>query len=83
MYANYCSSQFHILIFYLIIGVAVRSKKSFSEDPIGHAPFTLLPTPFPKLEFEKAVKIQTSLNMLLHNVAHDYEFLKNALHTYV
>lgn len=59
----------------------MRSKKTFSKDSIVYVPFTLLPSPFPKSEFQKAVKIQTSLNLLFHNVAHDYEFLKNTLKT--
>lgn len=57
----------------------MRSKQKFSPDSIIFAPFTLLPSSFPKAEFEKAVEIQPVLNELMHNVAHDYEFLKNVL----
>jgi glutathione synthase len=57
----------------------MRSKQNFSENSVVYAPFTLLPSPFPKLEFEKAVRIQSALNTLIHNVAHDHEFLKNTL----
>lgn len=63
----------------LFNGAAMRSKQKFSPDSIIFAPFTLLPSSFPKAEFEKAVEIQPVLNELMHNVAHDYEFLKNVL----
>lgn len=57
----------------------MRSKKQYSPDAVEFAPFTLLPSSFPKSEFEKAVDIQIILNELIHNVAHDYEFLKSSL----
>ncbi len=60
-------------------GAGMRSKKHFSDDSVEFAPFTLLPSPFPKKEFEKAVKIQSLINELIHFVAHDHEFLKNVL----
>lgn len=42
-------------------------------------PFTLLPTPFPRCEFEKAVRLQTFFNELMHWVALDSEFLRETL----
>lgn len=43
------------------------------------APFILTPTLFPRREFEKAVRLQTILNELMHWVAHDTEFLRDTL----
>lgn len=39
----------------------------------------LTPSLYPRKEFEKATKLQTVLNELIHNVAHDEEFLKETL----
>jgi glutathione synthase len=57
----------------------MRSKSNFSKDSLQFAPFVLLPSAFPQKEFNKAVEIQTVLNELVHNVAHDYEFLSSSL----
>ncbi|KAG9098606.1 hypothetical protein FRC06_006161 [Ceratobasidium sp. 370] len=40
-----------------------------------HAPFTLVPTPFPKLLFDKARRIQRAYNTLYSRIALDREFL--------
>lgn len=34
---------------------------------------------FPRREFEKAIRLQTILNELMHWVAHDTEFLRDTL----
>ncbi|XP_031628682.1 glutathione synthetase-like isoform X2 [Contarinia nasturtii] len=60
-------------------GAALRSKVNFSEDSLQFAPFILLPTLFPRREFEKAVRLQPILNELMHWVAHDTEFLRETL----
>ncbi|XP_014220983.1 glutathione synthetase-like [Trichogramma pretiosum] len=60
-------------------GVIMKSKKDFSEDHVQIAPFLLLPSKYPKKEFNKAKQIQTSINALMHKVAHDYEFLQSTL----
>lgn len=54
------------------------------EDPkqIHFAPFLLLPSSFPRKEFEKGKEIQTLLNELMHKVAHDHEFLSETLKRY-
>lgn len=39
----------------------------------------MTPTLFPRREFEKAVRLQTILNELMHWVAHDTEFLRETL----
>lgn len=39
----------------------------------------MTPTLFPRREFEKAVRLQTILNELMHWVAHDTAFLRETL----
>ncbi|XP_058806271.1 glutathione synthetase-like isoform X2 [Phymastichus coffea] len=58
-------------------GALMKSKK----DPmqICYAPFLLLPSFFPRKEFEKGQQTQILLNELIHKVAHDYKFLRNTL----
>lgn len=63
----------------LMHGISMRSKERFNKDQVEVAPFSLLPSSFPKNEFEKAREIQTVLNELMHKVAHDYNFLKENL----
>lgn len=60
-------------------GVSMHSKSAFNRDQVGTAPFILLPSSFPKGEFEKSRRIQTTLNCLMHKVAHDHEFLTEKL----
>ncbi|KAI5631053.1 eukaryotic glutathione synthase, ATP binding domain-containing protein [Phthorimaea operculella] len=63
----------------LMHGVGMRDRKQFSKDHIQIAPFVLLPSPFPRAEFNKAVELQPILNELMHKVAHDEEFLQDTL----
>ncbi|XP_018798619.1 PREDICTED: glutathione synthetase-like isoform X2 [Bactrocera latifrons] len=60
-------------------GAAMRSKTNFSSDALNFAPFILMPSSFPRKEFEKAKNLQTIINQLMHNVAHDEEFLTTTL----
>ncbi|XP_046802517.1 glutathione synthetase-like isoform X1 [Lucilia cuprina] len=60
-------------------GAAMRSKTNFSPDSLNFAPFLLTPSSFPRKEFEKAVALQVIINRLMHNVAHDEEFLTTTL----
>lgn len=39
----------------------------------------LTPSLYPRAEFEKAINLQTVLNELIHNVAHDEDFLRKTL----
>lgn len=57
----------------------MRSKTNFSKDNLYFAPFALLPSRFPRQEFERAVHIQTIINELIHRVAHNHEFLEETL----
>ncbi|KAK9873866.1 hypothetical protein WA026_002223 [Henosepilachna vigintioctopunctata] len=63
----------------LMHGAAMRSKKHFSEDGVVFAPFVLIPSCFPRSEFNKAVALQPVLNELMHRVAHDQLFLTDSL----
>ncbi|XP_015592883.1 glutathione synthetase isoform X1 [Cephus cinctus] len=63
----------------LMHGVCMRSKVKFNRDALQFAPFVLIPSSFPRKEFENACSIQIILNRLMHQVAHDYDFLKETL----
>lgn len=63
----------------LMHGAAMRSKTQFSEDSLNFAPFVLIPSAFPRKEFLKAVEIQSTLNELMHKVAHNRTFLTESL----
>ncbi|XP_034118156.1 glutathione synthetase isoform X1 [Drosophila albomicans] len=60
-------------------GAAMRSKTAFSPDSLNFAPFVLVPSSFPRKEFEKAIALQPIINRLMHNVAHDEEFITTTL----
>lgn len=60
----------------LMTGTCMRSRTNFNRDFLQFAPFILIPSSFPRTEFEQACKIQVILNKLMHRVAYDYEFLK-------
>ncbi|XP_022345572.1 glutathione synthetase-like [Crassostrea virginica] len=64
----------------MINGALMRTK----EDPgsstvVNHAPFTLLPSVVPQNLMKEAKGIQKSFNLLMHRVAHDHQFLEQAL----
>ncbi|XP_063629337.1 glutathione synthetase-like isoform X4 [Cydia splendana] len=63
----------------LMHGVGMRDRKNFTKDAIQIAPFVLLPSPFPRTEFNKAVELQQVLNELMHKVAHNDDFLEHTL----
>jgi len=65
--------------FCLMHGICMRQKNKFDRDALHFAPFCLFPSPFPSDEYHKAVNLQVILNELMHKVAHDYDFLKDAL----
>ncbi|XP_048505872.1 glutathione synthetase-like [Athalia rosae] len=63
----------------LMHGTCMRSKENFNRDALQFAPFLLIPSSFPREEFERACEIQLILNQLMHRVAYNYEFLKETL----
>ncbi|XP_076640759.1 glutathione synthetase [Halictus rubicundus] len=63
----------------LMHGMCIRPKTNFNKNILQFAPFTLMPSPFPRKEFENACQIQPKLNLLIHKVAQDFNFLKETL----
>lgn len=63
----------------LMHGACMRSRDNFNRDALQFAPFLLIPSSFPRKEFNRACELQTILNKLMHRLAHDYEFLKDTL----
>ncbi|XP_017780713.1 PREDICTED: glutathione synthetase-like isoform X1 [Nicrophorus vespilloides] len=63
----------------LMHGAAMRPKNNYNPDTLSFAPFILTPSAFPRKEFERAVQIQTTLNELMHKVAHNRQFLTHCL----
>ncbi|CAB3405253.1 unnamed protein product [Caenorhabditis bovis] len=58
-------------------GLVMRtSEQKDRSDVCQSAPFALLPSPFPKSIFEKAVNVQNLIAGLYHDIAYDYEFLR-------
>ncbi|OAD52716.1 Glutathione synthetase [Eufriesea mexicana] len=63
----------------LMHGISMRSKVSFNKNQVEVLPFTLLPSSFPRKNFEKVKNIQILLNELMHKVAHNNSFLIKSL----
>lgn len=61
----------------------MRSKECFNKNQVQVLPFTLLPSSFPRKNFEKAKSIQILLNELIHKVAHNDNFLRKSLKRYI
>lgn len=57
----------------------MRPKQSYNPDSISFAPFVLVPSVFPRKEFEKAIELQTLVNELIHRIANNYDFLQKTL----
>lgn len=56
----------------------MRSKESFHEDHVQVLKFCLFPSPFPVRWYSLAVSVQKSINIMIHRVAHDNQFLAEA-----
>ena len=54
--------------FLYFLGICMRQKNNFDRDALHFAPFVLLPTPFPRDEYEKSISLQPILNELMHKV---------------
>ncbi|KAK3859932.1 hypothetical protein Pcinc_015257 [Petrolisthes cinctipes] len=65
--------------FAVLHGAGMRHKAKYDPDTLYFAPFLLLPSAFPRREFDRVVKLQPLINVLMHKIAHDHEFLKSAL----
>lgn len=60
-------------------GAGMRPMDGYDPDGMRFAPFVLLPSTFPKSEFDRAVRLQPIINELFHKVAHSYDFLLESL----
>jgi hypothetical protein len=56
-----------------------KQTKENSHNVVNCLPITLLPTKFSKSDFEYALKLQNSFNLLVHNVSIDDSFLRESL----
>ncbi|XP_046653809.1 glutathione synthetase-like isoform X2 [Daphnia pulicaria] len=63
----------------LLHGCCLRSRQNFSTESVEFAPFLLIPSVFPKKEFDKAVELQTLFNEMTHRVANNRQFLESTL----
>ncbi|KAK0086437.1 hypothetical protein PV326_005543 [Microctonus aethiopoides] len=63
----------------LMNGLSMHSSACFDRNCVKISRFTLLPTSFPRNEFEKATNIQATLQKLMHKVAYNHNFLNNTL----
>ncbi|KAM7283479.1 glutathione synthetase [Ixodes scapularis] len=54
-------------------------SKSGGRDCWTFVPFCLLPSPFPRNHYLQLKSLQRDVNLLMHRVAHDHEFLENCL----
>ena len=60
----------------LMMYLTGETESKFSAQPL---PFTLLPSPFPKAQFQEAIELQSHFNTLMHECSQDYDFLQSAL----
>ena len=61
-------------------GIIMRTRESpTSAEVVTYAPFMLFPSPVPRLVFEQARAVQKDFNLMMHHVAHDYDFLRQCL----
>ncbi|XP_033626779.1 glutathione synthetase-like [Asterias rubens] len=62
-----------------LVVMYMSPEQECCPDRITYVPHTLLPSPVPRELFEKVVRIQTHINLLMHKVAEDREFLTSSL----
>lgn len=63
----------------LCTGLIKKSKMIQNDSICELLPITLFPTPFPKAKYEFAISIQQEINLILHKIAHDNQFLMESL----
>ncbi|KAJ8370633.1 hypothetical protein SKAU_G00106610 [Synaphobranchus kaupii] len=64
----------------LLRGVLMRTKETpYSSEVVSYAPFTLFPSPVPKVLFDQAIAVQTHFNRLVDKISQDTKFLHEAL----
>ncbi|XP_046544097.1 glutathione synthetase-like isoform X3 [Haliotis rubra] len=62
-------------------GICMQSEQRGQDGTMltQHYPFTLFPSVVPRTCFQEAVDCMLDFNTLIHKVAHDHNFLENAL----
>ncbi|XP_061114093.1 glutathione synthetase-like isoform X2 [Conger conger] len=61
-------------------GVLMRTKETpNSSEVVCFAPFSLFPSPLPKVLFDQALAVQTNFNRLVDMISQDSTFLQEAL----
>ncbi|KAI1285183.1 Glutathione synthetase [Halotydeus destructor] len=65
--------------FSLINGIVLRSRTFEVDTIVEQAPVTIFPSPFPRKYFEQAVSLQKDVNLLMHRMSYDHDFLKTSL----
>lgn len=55
------------------------TKSILDHELVYPLPVTLLPSKFPKKQFDFAKEIQPYVGELVHNIANDHDFLKESL----
>lgn len=64
----------------LMQGVVMRTKETpNASDVVNFAPFTLLPSPVPRVLFEQAKSVQEDFNLLVDRLSQNPSFLENTL----
>ncbi|KAJ8408044.1 hypothetical protein AAFF_G00262720 [Aldrovandia affinis] len=64
----------------LLHGVIMRTKDApNSSEVVSYAPFTLFPSPVPRVLFHQAVAVQMHFNRLVDKISQDSAFLHEAL----
>jgi len=47
-------------------GICMRRRDAFDRDALHFAPYLLLPSPFPRKDFDRSLELQPVLNELMH-----------------
>ncbi|CAH1759574.1 19591_t:CDS:2 [Entrophospora sp. SA101] len=63
-------------------GLNIRPKnfnQQQSSSSVLHAPISLLPTPFPRKQFDLVVELQPLFNILYHKLSNDHQLISNVI----
>lgn len=63
----------------LCSGLIMRSKSIKNDSICELLPITLFPTPFPKEKYQLASDVQQEINLIMHRIAYDDDFLMQSL----
>lgn len=63
----------------LCSGLIKRSKSAKNESVCELLPITLFPMSFPRDKYQQALDVQTEMNLIMHRIAYDNNFLMQSL----